>query len=189
KHLYWTRSTTGDLLRRDLSGALDSIVMRALRKEPEWRYQSAEQLREDITRYLSGSPISILPDSPLSAPNRKTIPITTENSLAVLPLKMLDLEFGADSGPDYLGTGLADALITRLSTIGRFAVRPMSSVLRYGGDSDPLIAGHELGVAFVLDGRVRRAQDRIRVTIQLLSVLDGTAMWAGQVDEKVIDVR
>jgi TolB-like protein/Tfp pilus assembly protein PilF len=135
-----------------------------------------------------GSPISILPDSPLTPPNRKSIPITTENSLAVLPLKMLDLEFGTDSGPDYLGTGLADALITRLSTIGRFAVRPMNSVLRYGGDSDPLIAGRELGVAFVLDGRVRRAQDRIRVTIQLLSVLDGTAMWAGQFDEKFTNV-
>src|SRR5882672_4656770 len=188
KLLYSTRSATGESLRRDLSGALDSIVMRALRKEPEWRYQSAEQLRDDIVRYLAGSPISILPDSPLIAPNRKSLPITTENSLAVLPLKLLDLQQGADSGPDYLGTGLADALITRLSAVGRFAVRPTNSVLRYGADSDPIIAGRELGVAFVLDGRVRRAQDRIRVTIQLLSVLDGTAMWAGQFDEKFTNV-
>jgi serine/threonine protein kinase/tetratricopeptide (TPR) repeat protein len=188
KQLYSTRSATSESLRRDLSGALDSIVMRALRKEPEWRYQTAEQLRDDIARYLAGSPISVLPDSPLSAPNRKSQPITTENSLAVLPLKLLDLQHGADSGPDYLGTGLADALITRLSAVRRFAVRPTNSVLRYGADSDPLVAGRELGVAFVLDGRVRRAQDRIRVTIQLLSVLDGTAMWAGQFDEKFTDV-
>lgn len=188
KQLYSTRSATSESLRRDLSGALDSIVMRALRKEPEWRYQSAEQLRDDIARYLAGSPISILPDSPLSAQNRKTLPITTENSLAVLPLKLLDLEHGSDSGPDYLGTGLADALITRLSAVRRFAVRPTNSVLRYGANSDPLIAGRELGVAFVLDGRVRRAQDRIRVTVQLLSVLDGTAMWAGQFDEEFTDV-
>ncbi|HEV7391092.1 MAG TPA: protein kinase, partial [Burkholderiales bacterium] len=188
KQLYSTRSATSESLRRDLSGALDSIVMRALRKEPEWRYQTAEQLRDDIARYLSGSPISILPDSPLSAPNRKSQPITTENSLAVLPLKLLDLQHGADSGPDYLGTGLADALITRLSAVRRFAVRPTNSVLRYGADSDPIVAGRELGVAFVLDGRLRRAQDRIRVTIQLLSVLDGTAMWAGQFDEKFTDV-
>lgn len=188
KQLYSTRSATSESLRRDLSGVLDSVVMRALRKEPEWRYQSAEQLRDDIARYLAGSPISILPDSPLSAQSRKSLPITTENSLAVLPLKLLDLQHGADSGPDYLGTGLADALITRLSAVRRFAVRPTNSVLRYGADSDPIIAGRELGVAFVLDGRVRRAQDRIRVTIQLLSVLDGTAMWAGQFDEKFTDV-
>jgi serine/threonine protein kinase/tetratricopeptide (TPR) repeat protein len=188
KQLYSTRSATGESLRRDLSGALDSIVMRALRKEPEWRYQSADQLRDDIARYLAGAPISVWPDSPFSGPMRKSQPIATENSLAVLPLKLLDLQFGSDSGPDYLGTGLADALITRLSAVRRFAVRPTNSVLRYGGDSDPIIAGRELGVAFVLDGRVRRAEDRIRVTVQLLSVLDGTALWAGQFDEKFTDV-
>lgn len=188
KMLYSTRSATLESLRRDLSGALDSIVMRALRKEPEWRYQTAEQLRDDIARYLEGSPISVLPDSPASGPTPKSQPITTDNSLAVLPLKLLDLHQGSDSGADYLGTGLADALITRLSAIRRFAVRPTSSVLRYGADSDPLVAGRELGVAFILDGRVRRAQDRIRVTIQLLSVRDGTAMWAGQFDEKFTDV-
>jgi serine/threonine protein kinase/tetratricopeptide (TPR) repeat protein len=188
KQLYSTRSATGESLRRDLSGALDSVVMRALRKEPEWRYQSAEQLRDDLARYLVGSPISAWPDSPFSGPTRKSQPIATENSLAVLPLKLIDLQFGADSGPDYLGTGLADALITRLSAVRRFAVRPTNSVLRYGADADPLIAGRELGVAFVLDGRVRRSEDRIRVTVQLLSVLDGTALWAGQFDEKFTDV-
>jgi serine/threonine protein kinase/tetratricopeptide (TPR) repeat protein len=188
KQLYSTRSATIESLRRDLSGALDSIVMRALRKEPEWRYQSAEQLRDDIARYLAGSPISVLPESPSTRPSRKSPPITTENSLAVLPLKILDLQYGSDSGPNYLGTGLADALITRLSAVRRFAVRPTNSVLRYGTDSDPIVAGRELGVAFVLDGRVRRVEDRIRVTIQLLSVLDGTAQWAGQFDEKFTDV-
>jgi len=186
--IYSTRSATLESLRRELAGALDNIVMRALRKEPEWRYQSAGQLRDDITRYLEGSPISVLPDSPFGDLSHKSQPISTENSLAVLPLKLLDLQNGSDSGPDYLGTGLADALITRLSAVRRFAVRPTSSVLRYGANSDPLLAGRELGVAFVLDGRVRRAQDQIRVTIQLLSVRDGTAMWAGQFDEKFTDV-
>src|SRR4029453_2104394 len=114
--------------------------------------------------------------------------IPFENSLAVLPLKLLNTQPGSESGPDYLGIGLADALITRLSSIKRVAVRPTSSVLRYGTHSDPLVAGRELGVAFVLDGRVRRAGDRIRVTIQLLSVRDGTAMWAGQFDEQFTDV-
>src|SRR6476659_7210163 len=188
KQLYSTRSATGESLRRDLSGALDSIVMRALRKEPEWRYQSAEQLRDDIARYLAGSLISVWPDSPFSGPRRQSQPIAIENSLAVLPLKLIDLQHGSDSGPDYLGTGLADALITRLSAVRRFAVRPTNSVLRYGDDSDPIVAGRELGVAFVLDGRVRRADERIRVTVQLLSVLDGTALWAGQFDEKFTDV-
>ena len=188
RHLYTARRATLESLRREFAGDLDSIVMRALRKEPEWRYQSAEQLRDDITRYLEGRPVSDLPDAPFISASLKSQPSSTENSLAVLPLKLLDVRHGADSGPDYLGTGLADALITRLSGIRRFAVRPTSSVLRYGAESDPLMAGRELGVAFVLDGRVRRAADRIRVTVQLLNVRDGTAVWAGQFDERFTDV-
>ena len=93
-----------------------------------------------------------------------------------------------EAAPDFLGTGLADALITRLSAIRNFAVRPTSSVLRYGADADPLRAGRELGVMFVLDGRIRRAGDRIRVTIQLLNVRDETTAWAGQFDEQFTDV-
>lgn len=187
RKLSTARKSTLEALRRELSGDLDRIVMRALRKEPEWRYQSAAQLRDDITRYLEGRPVSDLPDEPL--PSAKPwSPMSADNSLAVLPLKIMDVLPGGDSSPEYLGTGLADALITRLSAIRSFAVRPTSSVLRYGAETDPLIAARELGVAFVLDGRVRRGADRIRVTIQLLNVRDQTAVWAGQFDEQFVDV-
>jgi len=185
--LYSARSASLETLRREFAGDLDRIVMRALRKEPEWRYQTAQELRDDITRYLDGRPVSESPEPPFR-PHATLEPSSQENSLAVLPLKLLDLEYGSDSGPDYLGTGLADALITRLSAIGRFAVRPTSSVLRYGTHSDPILAGRELAVAYVLDGRVRRVGERIRVTVQLLNVRDGTAVWAGQFDEQFTDV-
>src|SRR5215813_3542849 len=187
KQLYTTRGGTLESIRRALAGDLDNIVMQALRKEPEWRYQTAAQLRDDITRYLEGRPVSDLPDSPRVSGSLKPEVVPTENSLAVLPLKLLDVN-QSDTGPDFLGTGLADALITRLSTIRNFAVRPTSSVLRYGADADPLLAGRELGVTFVLDGRIRRAGERIRVTIQLLDVRDETAAWAGQFDEQFTDV-
>ncbi|MEN3328298.1 MAG: eukaryotic-like serine/threonine-protein kinase [Acidobacteriota bacterium] len=185
KRLYTSRGTTLESLRRALSGDLDNIVMQALRKEPEWRYQTAADLRDDITRYLEGRPILDLPDPPHGSGSLR--PDTTENSLAVLPMKILDIN-QPDTGPDYLGTGLADALITRLSAIRSFAVRPTSSVLRYGADADPLRAGRELGVEFVLDGRIRRTAERIRVTVQLLNVRDETTAWAGQFDEQFTDV-
>src|SRR5687768_17191059 len=184
KRLYTTRGGTLESLRRALSGDLDNIVMQALRKEPEWRYQTAADLRDDITRFLEGRPILDLPDPP-NVPMKSDS--STENSLAVLPLKLMDIN-QPETGPDYLGTGLADALITRLSAIRSFPVRPTSSVLRYGADADPLRAGRELGVAFVLDGRIRRAAERIRVTIQLLNVKDETTAWAGQFDEQFTDV-
>ena len=186
KQLFSTRSATLESLRRALAGDLDNIVMQALRKEPEWRYQTAADLRDDITRYLEGRPVSDLPDPPHAAAVLRPDAFE-ENSLAVLPMKLLDMN-QPETNPDYLGTGLADALITRLSAIRSFAVRPTSSVLRYGGDADPLRAGRELGVAFVLDGRIRRAGERIRVTIQLLDVRDETTAWAGQFDEQFTDV-
>src|SRR6185437_629941 len=106
KRLYTTRGTTLEHLRRALSGDLDNIVMQALRKEPEWRYQTAADLRDDITRFLEGRPILDLPDPPrASGPLRPGV--TNENSLAVLPMKILDIN-QPDAGPDYLGTGLGD---------------------------------------------------------------------------------
>src|SRR6185436_17888776 len=187
RKVYSARRSTLDSLRRQLSGDLDTIVMRALRKEPDFRYQSAAQLRDDITQFLEGRPVSDLPDSPTGGSK----PLTrkhSDNALAVLPLKVMDVMPGSDSSPDYLGTGLADALITRLSAIRSFAVRPTSSVLRYGAEADPIVAARELDVSYVLDGRVRRVGDRIRVTIQLLNVADQTSVWAGQFDEEFTDV-
>src|ERR1041385_202146 len=184
--LYSSRGATMEALRRALSGDLDNIVMQALRKEPEWRYQTAADLRDDITRFLEGRPILDLPDPPYSSMVARP-DASNENSLAVLPMKILDIN-QPDTGPDYLGTGLADALITRLSAIRSFAVRPTSSVLSYGADADPLRAGRELGVEFVLDGRIRRTAERIRVTIQLLNVREETTAWAGQFDEQFTDV-
>lgn len=182
------RRATTDSLRRMFRGDLDTIVMRTLRKEPKSRYQTAKQLRDDITRYLEGKPISAWPDSPLPYLAPGSAPINAENSLAVLPLKLMDFRQKGNSEVDYLSTGLADALITRLNTIKRFAVPPISSVLRYGPDTDPIDAGRKLGVAHILGGRVRLAGERIHVTIQLLSVRDGTTLWGAELNERFADV-
>ena len=68
-------------------------------------------------------------------------------------------------------------------------MRPTSSITRYNkGPVNPLRAGVELGVDFVLDGRIRRFGHRLRVSLQLLDVLRGTTIWAGQFDEDLTDV-
>lgn len=105
--------------------------------------------------------------------------------IAVLPFKNI----AAQESEDYLGIGLCDTLITRLSTVGRFAVRPTSSVVRYGDErTEPLVAGRELKVDFVVDGRIRRVGETLRVTVQLLSVSEGVIYWANQFDQKLTDV-
>ena len=84
-------------------------------------------------------------------------------SLAVLPLKSLD------AGDNYLGLGIADAAIRRVSRTGRLIVRPTSAVRRYlNEDIDALVAAKQLGVDSVLEGSFQRADDRLRVSVNLL---------------------
>lgn len=107
----------------------------------------------------------------------------TRATIAVLPFKSI----GATGG-EYLGLGMADALITRLSNLRRVTVRPTSSVRKYNGTQDPVSAGKELGVEWVLDGSVQKSGKRIRVTVQLVNVDDAALRWAEKFDEKFTDI-
>ena len=187
------RSDTPENLRRELSGNLDNIVLKTLRKAVHERYASVEHLCADITRHLEGRPVSApfyFPATTRRMASDEEKSPTGEKSIAVLPFKLLGLMAAQDTGSEnYLGAGLADALITRLSQINRLSVRPTSSIMRYTeADSDPLTAGRELGVPFVLDGRIRRAGEQIRITTQLLDVRNGATVWGEQFDEKFTDV-
>jgi DNA-binding winged helix-turn-helix (wHTH) protein/TolB-like protein/Tfp pilus assembly protein PilF len=105
-------------------------------------------------------------------------------SIAVLPFKPLGAE-----AEEYIGPGMADALITKLSNTGQITVRSTSAVLRYNKQSqDPLAAGRELGVDSVLDGKIQRVGERVRVTVQLVRVSDGASLWAQTFDEKFTDI-
>ena len=191
-HLCELRGDTPENLRRTLAGSLDNITRKALRKDPAERYQSAAALREDIAHYLAGRHVSAPLYFPQAAkPMRDAAEQASadEQSIAVLPFKLIGARPEDGTGDEYLGMGLADALITRFSNVRRFVVRPTSSVLRYeGGDTDPLAAGRALGVDSIVTGTIRRAGARIRVSAQLLSVSTGVMSWAGKFDEEIADV-
>ena len=107
------------------------------------------------------------------------------SSIAVLPFK----DLLGDDEDKFLGPGLADALIMRLSSIRDLKVRPTSSVLRYSKlKEDPLVVGRELNVDALLDGVYQRETEKIRVSVQLVSVKDGVTLWAAKFDEKLTDI-
>jgi len=90
---------------------------------------------------------------------------------------------------EFLELGMADALITRLSNLRQIVVRPTSAVRKYTAqEQDPVAAGRELRVSSVLEGSVQRLDDRIRVTVQLVSVEDGSPLWAEKFDEKFANI-
>jgi len=105
-------------------------------------------------------------------------------SIAVLPFKPLD----SDGRDEYLGLGMADTLITKLSGLRSLIVRPTSAVRGYSSlTQDPLAAGREQMVDAVLDASLQRDGELIRVTARLLNVKDGSALWAYQCDEQYCD--
>jgi TolB-like protein/Flp pilus assembly protein TadD len=96
-------------------------------------------------------------------------------SLAVLPFRRL----GGSADDEYLGVGMADALIARLSRGGQVVVRPTRAVLKYADlAADPIVAGRELSVDAVLDGTVQRDGARLRVSTQLLPVGRALSSWS-----------
>ena len=110
-------------------------------------------------------------------------PSTTKGSIAVLPFKFI-----GGPGNEYLGLGMADALITRLSNLRQVIVRPTSAVRKYTGAQDSVTVGRELGVEWVLDGSIQKSRKRIRATVQLVNVVDGVLLWAEKFDEKFTDI-
>lgn len=111
--------------------------------------------------------------------------ISTMKSIAVLPFKPLVV----DGSDEALGLGMADTLITKLSSISQVIVKPTSAVRKYMKlDQDAIAAGRELMVEAVLDGCIQKLDGRIRITVRLVSVEDEMTLWAGLFDEKFTDI-
>ncbi|HEY8228669.1 MAG TPA: protein kinase [Pyrinomonadaceae bacterium] len=106
-------------------------------------------------------------------------------SLAVLPLKSLNRE----ARDDYLGLGIADTIIGKVSQVGELTVRPTSAVRKYADqEMDSLEAARQLQVDSVLDGNFLHAGDKLRVSVNLLRVRDGASLWAESFDMRFTDI-
>ncbi|MEK6304532.1 MAG: winged helix-turn-helix domain-containing protein [Acidobacteriota bacterium] len=106
-------------------------------------------------------------------------------SIAVLPFKALV----ASERDESLEMGMADTLITRLSSIRQLTVRPTSAVRQYTKLEDEAVkAGRELMVDAVLDGSIQKSGARVRVSVRLVGIEQGQTLWAEQFDEKFTDI-
>jgi eukaryotic-like serine/threonine-protein kinase len=104
-------------------------------------------------------------------------------TLAVLPLKSLD------AGDNYLGFGIADAVIRRISQTGAITVRPTSAIRRYvTEDTDALTAAKDLAVSGILEGTIQRNGDKVRITVNLLRSEDGASLWTEKYDAQLTDI-
>jgi eukaryotic-like serine/threonine-protein kinase len=111
--------------------------------------------------------------------------VDTVHSIAVLPFEPL----GEDMNDKLLGLGMADAIIGRMSNLKELAVLPTSAVSKYQGPAnDPLAAGRALGVDAILSGTIQRSGDRVRATVQLVSLRSGSTIWSDKFDQTFTDI-
>ncbi|HMM80464.1 MAG TPA: tetratricopeptide repeat protein [Pyrinomonadaceae bacterium] len=101
------------------------------------------------------------------------------DTIAVLPLR----PFEDDQDTRVLGLGLTDALITKVGSLRRVIVRPLSTVASLSDQADPLEVGRRLNVDAVLDGTIQRADGRLRVNARLLRTSTGEQIWAEKFDQ------
>ena len=95
----------------------------------------------------------------------------------------------ADPDQEHFSIGLSEDLITELANLSGLAVAARSSVFAYKGSAVNVQAvGRDLGVRYVLEGSVRKAGERIRVTAQLSDAVSGHHVWAERYDRDLDDV-
>jgi TolB-like protein len=122
--------------------------------------------------------------SPASA-SSAGLPLPDKPSIAVLPFTNMS----GDTEQEYFADGMTEDVITALSKWRWFFVIARNSTFAYKGRSiDITQVGRELGVQYVLEGSVRRAGERIRVTAQLIDARSGAHAWAERYDQSLVDI-
>jgi len=154
--------------------ALDRIVSQCLRKDAAERYPSAAELLEALDQCAHAPEASSR--APSAAPAR---------SIAVLPFTNL----GADPDSDYFSDGLAEEILNALAQVPGLRVVARASAFAFRNRADALAEiASKLRVGSVLQGSVRRAGGRLRVTAQLVDVREATQLWSERYDREMADV-
>jgi serine/threonine protein kinase/Flp pilus assembly protein TadD len=171
---------------------LERIVNRALRKDREERYQTIKDLYIELkdlkgelelqSRQSSSSRSAVESLSNISYSSSSSI---REKSIAVLYFENMS----DDKESDYFCAGITEDIITDLSKINHLKVIPRADVLPFRKkEVNTRQVGEALRVNYILEGSVRTAGNRIRITAQLIDVRDGFYVWAERFDRLVEDI-
>ncbi|HKE48832.1 MAG TPA: hypothetical protein VKB52_12270 [Rhodanobacteraceae bacterium] len=116
---------------------------------------------------------------------RKDADTVGDKSIAVLPF----VNTSGDAGNEYFSDGLSEELISSLSRLGDLKVIGRTSSFQFKGRTeDSAEIGQKLGVVYLLEGSVRKSDDRVRIAAQLVKSADGTNVWSESYDRKVNDI-
>jgi adenylate cyclase len=138
----------------------------------------AEPMRAWRTRPVGeDAPVDRSSSPPI--PRSKALALPDKPSIVVLPFDNMS----AEAGQDYLADGIVEAITATLSCVRSFFVIARSSAFTYKGRAtNARVIGKELGVAYLLEGSVQKAGNRIRITVQLIETEGGAHVWSSRYD-------
>ncbi len=203
------------LLNPKVDRDLATICLKCLDKDPQRRYSSALALAEDLERWLKHEPIRARRTG-IFTRGRKWVRRNPTSALLVISLVALAAAIGAmiwksefvqrppttgiavlpfenlsdDKENAFFADGIHDELLSNLSKIADLKVISRTSVMQYksGIKRNLKQTAQQLGVSNVLEGNVRRAGNRVRVSVQLIDSRTDTHLWAEHYDRDVADV-
>ena len=160
-----------DVVRPGVAPALVALVMRCLAKAPEERPASAREMLEllgNLTSSVAAAPVP-----------------PTASSIAVLPF----VNLSADPENEYFSDGMSEEVLSVLAQDRDLRVAARSSSFAFRGKQvDLRTLAAQLHVGTVLEGSVRRAGNRVRITAQLVNAADGYQLWSGRFDRELTDI-
>ena len=169
-------------VRADVPAALAAVVTSCLVKDPAARPTNADAVLQAIDA------IAITP----SAPQPRTLPdvaatgaLRESPSVAVLPFANMS----ADVEAEYFSDGITEEILNALAKLSGLRVMARTSSFAFKGRNlDVRSVGEQLGARYVLEGSVRRAGPRMRITAQLIDAAEGHHLWSERYDRDVTDV-
>ena len=165
--------------------AFESILSKSLEKDPDLRCQTAAELRADLKRLKRDIESSRRPSAEVSVTVGGHSVATQQKSVAVL---YFENQSGSKED-EYFRDGITEDIVTELSKIAQLEIFPRSEMLAFR--DKPATAqqvSHKLGAAYVLEGSIRRAGNRVRITAQLVEASTRHSVWAERYDRQLEDV-
>jgi serine/threonine protein kinase/Tfp pilus assembly protein PilF len=162
---------------------LEHLVRRCLRKDPGQRFQTMLEVKQALAEAASSAVLS----SDVTSPVMASTVVTRQEapSIAVLPF----MNLSAEKENDYFSDGLAEEILNALTKVPELRVIARTSAFTFRNkEQDLRTIGDRLRVATILEGSVRRAGNRIRVTAQLIRVADESQLWSERYDREMTDI-
>jgi TolB-like protein/Tfp pilus assembly protein PilF len=171
--------------RADVPGEVGRLIGKCLEKDPRDRIQTANEilieLKAQRRAWESGAGGAIGPAAPDIAPP----PAERATSIAVLAFT----DMSAAKDQDWFCDGIAEEILNALTPLKGLRVAARTSAFSFKGKGNDLrTIGEKLNVTTVLEGSVRRAGDRVRISVQLSDVASGFQLWSERYDRELKDI-